>query len=42
MSHRALEDWLDAYMFYTDNSEPANNFRLWTAISCIAACLKWS
>jgi hypothetical protein len=35
-----LDDWLDAYMEYTDNTEPAEAFRAWTAISCIAACLR--
>lgn len=40
MSQRALPDWLDAYMAYMDNSEPADSFKLWTAVSCIAACMK--
>lgn len=40
MPNRALSDWIDTYMLYTDNSEPAEAFKLWTAISCIASCLK--
>lgn len=37
---RILPDWLDAYMEYSDNSEPPRSFRLWSAISAIAACLQ--
>lgn len=37
---RQLDDWLEGYMIYTDNTEPADSFRLWTGIFCIAACLK--
>jgi hypothetical protein len=40
MTERALPDWIDSYLTYTDNSEPADSFRLWTAISCIASSLK--
>lgn len=39
-SERTLSDWLDAYMQYTDNSEPAVVFKRWTAISTIAAALQ--
>ena len=47
MSERHLPDWLDAYMDYTDNSEPPKLFRLWVGISVIAAamqrkcCVEW-
>lgn len=37
---RQLDDWIDAYLDYTSNSEPPEMFHLWTAVSCIAACLK--
>lgn len=40
MSSRQLDDWIDSFLEFTDNSEPPESFRLWTAISCIAACLK--
>ena len=40
MTDRILPDWIDAYLEYTENSEPARSYRLWTAISCIAACLQ--
>lgn len=40
MKTRQLKDWLDAYMTYTNNSEPPDTYRLWTGISVIAACLK--
>lgn len=37
---RELQDWLNSYMIYTRNTEPSDNFRLWTAISTISACLR--
>ena len=37
---RLLPDWIDAYMDYTKNSEPADSFRKWVAISVIGACLQ--
>lgn len=37
---RQLDDWLKNYMEYTTNSEPTDNFRLWTGISVIAASLQ--
>ena len=40
MSERKLGDWVDAYLTYTDNTEAADLFKLWTAIFCISACLK--
>jgi len=40
MTDRILEDWIDSYLTYTDNSEPPVMFRLWSAISVIAACLQ--
>jgi len=33
-------DWLTSYMAYTNNSEPADLYRLWSGISAIAACLQ--
>jgi hypothetical protein len=40
MSDRLLPDWIEAYLSYVENTEPALQFKLWTAISCIAACLR--
>lgn len=37
---RQLDDWLTTYMKYTQNSEPPDQFRLWTGISVIAASLQ--
>lgn len=37
---RRLDNWIDAYMLYTENSEPPESFRLWTAISVIASALQ--
>lgn len=44
---RKLPNWIEAYQYYTENSEPPTLFRKWTAISCIAAamqrkcCIHW-
>ncbi len=44
---RRIENWIESYLKYTENSEPPYTFRLWTAISVIAAalqrkcCLRW-
>lgn len=40
MSSRELEDWISAYLRYTDNSEPPKSYHTWTAISCIAGALQ--
>lgn len=37
---RALSDWLDGYMEYTEDSEPPKMFHLWTAISTIASAMQ--
>lgn len=37
---RKLDDWIDSFMLYTENSEPPRQFRTWTAISVIAAALE--
>lgn len=37
---RNLNDWLDGYMQYTENSEPCERFRRWTGIGIIAAALQ--
>jgi hypothetical protein len=37
---RELPDWIDAWMEYTDNTEPPRLFRFWTAISVIASALQ--
>lgn len=40
MPERALPDWIESYLEYTDNSEPPVSFRRWTAIAVIAAALQ--
>lgn len=39
-SERKLDNWIDAYVRYTDNSEPPMLFRKWCAISAIASALQ--
>jgi len=40
MDERSLEDWIDGFMEATDNTEPPRLYRLWVAISCVAAALQ--
>ncbi len=40
MNERKLDDWIDSFMEFTKESEPPDSFRLWTAISVIAAALQ--
>ena len=40
MSERHLDDWIDSYLKYTDNSEPKESYRKWAAISAIASVLQ--
>lgn len=37
---RNVNDWLESFVKYTDNSEPPELYRLWTGISTIAAVLQ--
>ena len=37
---RKLPDWIDAFMLYTENSEPPRLFRKWTAISTLASAMQ--
>lgn len=37
---RELTDWIDSYMEYTEETEPAHMFRRWTAVSVVAAALQ--
>ncbi|MDI6785076.1 MAG: DUF3987 domain-containing protein [bacterium] len=37
---RKLNDWIDSFLEFTENTEPRRSFRLWTAISTIAAMLQ--
>jgi len=37
---RALSNWIDSYMEYTEDSEPPKMFHLWTAISTIASAMQ--
>ena len=40
MTQRETPDWIDGFVEYTENSEPPITFRMWTAISCVAAVLR--
>ncbi len=40
MPERLLPDWIDGFMEYTDNTEPPDSYRVWTAISTIAGILQ--
>jgi hypothetical protein len=40
MTDRNLNDWIDGYMKFTENTEPPDSFKLWCAISTIAAALQ--
>jgi len=40
MPQRKLDNWLNAYLEYTDNSESPLAFHLWTAMGCIGAALQ--
>ena len=37
---RQLVDWIDAYLKFTEKSEPPKMFHLWCAISVIASVLE--
>lgn len=37
---RNVNDWIDSFLKYTDNSEPPETYRMWTAISVIAGALQ--
>ena len=37
---RHFADWIDGYLEYRENSEPAKNFHLWSAVSTVAAVLR--
>ena len=39
-SPRELEDWISAYLKYTENTEPPISYHTWTAISLIAGALQ--
>ena len=40
MPTRNLDDWLESYLQFTDNSEPPILFHTWTALSVLAAALQ--
>jgi len=40
MSKRRLDDWLDGFLAYTDNTEPRETYRRWVGISTIASVLQ--
>ena len=37
---RKLNDWLDSFLEFSENTEPKRSFRLWSGISCIASMLQ--
>ena len=37
---RALPNWIDAYLDYTEKTEPRKSYRLWAGLSTIAAVLQ--
>ena len=37
---RLLSDWLDGYMYYCNNTEPPDLFKMWSGIFAVSACLK--
>ena len=40
MSRRTGDDWIEAFVRYTQNTEPRESFKRWTAISTVAAVLQ--
>lgn len=40
MSDRELEDWLEAYLEYTDSSEPPQSYHTWCGLTVIAGALQ--
>jgi len=38
--NRKLDDWINAYMQLTENTEPPTLFRFWTAVSVLASALQ--
>ena len=39
-TQRNLKDWIDAFLYYTSDTEPRETYRRWTAVSTIAAVLQ--
>ncbi len=39
-STRKVDDWINTYLEYTDNTEPPQLYRIWCAVSAIAAALR--
>ena len=37
---RILDNWLDTYMEFTENTEPARQFQLWSAFAVISSVLQ--
>jgi hypothetical protein len=37
---RALDDWLNAYLKYSENSEPPQSYHIWTGIGVLAGALQ--
>lgn len=37
---RILDDWVDSYLTFVDNTEPPILFKRWTAVSVVASCLQ--
>ena len=37
---RIVDDWIEGYLKYTNNTEPPDSFREWVAVSVVASCLR--
>jgi hypothetical protein len=40
MGGRKLDDWIETFLEYTDNTEPSPGYRRWVAISAVASVLQ--
>ncbi len=40
MTDRKLDDWIERYLEFSQNTESPKQYHLWTAISAIASCLQ--
>ena len=40
MSRRQLDNWIESFLSYTDDTEPRETYRRWTALSTVAAALQ--
>jgi len=40
VKERILEDWITTFLAYTEETEPPDLFKVWTAVSAICSCLQ--